>query len=47
MTIRAELLRLTEPLLAFRHGQIAKDPHRGLSLFGPYDADLNPPGWVT
>lgn len=29
-----------EPELEFRYGQRAKDPHDGLALFGPYDADL-------
>jgi hypothetical protein len=28
-----------EPLIEFRHGQKMEDPHDGLSLFGPYDAD--------
>jgi hypothetical protein len=28
-----------EPELEFRFGQRAKDPHDGLSLFGPFDAD--------
>jgi len=35
MSLRNELLVLDEPLLEFRHGQHAVDPHRGLSLFGP------------
>lgn len=47
MSLRNELLVLDEPLLEFRHGQRAVDPHRGLSLFGPYDADRNPPGRIT
>lgn len=29
-----------EPLIEFRYGQFLEDPHDGLSLFGPYDADL-------
>ena len=29
-----------EPELEFRYGQRTKDPHDGLALFGPYDADL-------
>ncbi len=29
-----------EPDLEFRFGQRVKDPHDGLGLFGPYDADL-------
>lgn len=29
-----------EPLLEFRYGQHLEDPHDGLSLFGPFDADL-------
>jgi hypothetical protein len=28
-----------EPELEFRYGQRVKDPHDGLALFGPYDAD--------
>ena len=28
-----------EPLLEFRYHQKVKDPHNGLSLFGPFDAD--------
>jgi len=31
---------LPEPLLEFRYGQKVHDPHDGLSLFGPYDADF-------
>lgn len=30
---------LSEPMLEFRYGQQLSDPHAGLSLFGPYDAD--------
>ncbi len=30
-----------EPLLEFRYGQTLEDPHDGLYLFGPYDADLS------
>ena len=34
------LIRLApEPTLEFRHGQRLVDPHAGLGLFGPYDAD--------
>jgi len=29
-----------EPLIEFRYGQALEDPHDGLSLFGPFDADL-------
>ena len=29
-----------EPMLEFRYGQQVTRPHAGLSLFGPYDADL-------
>jgi hypothetical protein len=36
----AELTQLKEPELIFRYGQRASDPRAGLSLFGPYDADL-------
>ena len=31
---------LKEPLTEFRYEQKLEDPHDGLSLFGPYDADL-------
>lgn len=31
---------LKEPLIEFHYGQKLEDPHNGLSLFGPYDADL-------
>ena len=31
---------LNEPGLEFRYNQRVADPHAGLSLFGPYDADL-------
>jgi hypothetical protein len=34
------VLVLEEPTLEFRHGQRVADPRVGLSLFGPYDADL-------
>lgn len=34
------LTLLSEPGLEFRYGQRLPDPHTGLSLFGPYDADL-------
>lgn len=30
---------LSEPILRFRYGQTMPDPHSGLELFGPYDAD--------
>lgn len=30
----------TEPPLEFRYGQAMADPHDGLAMFGPYDADL-------
>lgn len=32
-----KLLRLSEPLLLFRHGQGMEDPRDGLTLFGPLD----------
>ncbi|MGD0390039.1 MAG: hypothetical protein ABSC42_13910 [Tepidisphaeraceae bacterium] len=39
---------LGEPTLEFRHGQRLTRPNDGLSLFGPYDADLGSrPGAVT
>jgi len=31
---------LPEPKLEFRYGQALEDPHDGLSMFGPYDADM-------
>ncbi|MBI4307153.1 MAG: hypothetical protein HY678_12620 [Chloroflexi bacterium] len=31
---------LDEPRLEFRHNQDVADPHDGLSLFGPFDADM-------
>ena len=31
---------LTEPPLEFRYGQPITDPHDGLAMFGPYDADF-------
>lgn len=34
-----QLSILTEPFLVFRHGQKMQDPHDGLALFGPCDAD--------
>lgn len=34
------LQQIEEPDLEFRYGQKAKEPHQGLSLFGPFDADL-------
>ena len=34
-----EVLVLPEPALEFRYGQGLADPHQGLSLFGPFDAD--------
>jgi hypothetical protein len=46
MTSNAKVLN--EPTLEFRHGQQLTRPHDGLSLFGPYDADLGSrPGAVT
>ncbi len=32
---------MPEPELEFRYGQLSLDPHAGLALFGPYDADLS------
>jgi hypothetical protein len=44
----AELMLLEEPPLEFRYGQTLADPHSGLGLIGPYDADLpsHPQGLV-
>jgi hypothetical protein len=33
------LMIFEEPDLEFRFGQKLKDPHDGLALFGPYDAN--------
>lgn len=42
------IIVLDEPELEFRYGQRVKDPHDGLALFGPYDADLpSQPGALT
>jgi len=38
--MNTEVFYLTEPPLEFRYGQDTGDPHDGLSLFGPYDADF-------
>lgn len=35
-----QMLIFEEPRLEFRHNQSLADPHHGLALFGPYDADL-------
>lgn len=46
MTKRLSILG--EPELEFRHGQRVADPHAGLSLFGPFDADAaSRPGRVV
>jgi len=37
MTYEASMM--PEPPLEFRYGQCLADPHDGLSMFGPYDAD--------
>lgn len=37
--MNSEVFCLNEPALEFRHGQDMVEPHDGLSLFGPYDAD--------
>lgn len=34
-----EIQIFPEPLIEFRYGQKLRDPHTGLALFGPYDAD--------
>ena len=38
---------LPEPFLVFRHGQKMQDPHDGLALFGPCDADCSNPKGIT
>lgn len=35
-----QLSVLPEPRLQFRHAQAVEDPHDGLLMFGPYDADM-------
>jgi hypothetical protein len=35
--MQSRLLKLSEPLLLFRHGQAMEDPRDGLTLFGPLD----------
>ncbi|OGO08873.1 MAG: hypothetical protein A2Y61_06185 [Chloroflexi bacterium RBG_13_60_13] len=35
-----EALVLAEPHVEFRYGQAMTDPHDGLSMFGPHDADM-------
>src|SRR3972149_4587130 len=35
-----QILILPEPLLEFRYGQSVVHPRDGLSIFGPFDADL-------
>jgi hypothetical protein len=35
-----DVLVLPEPQMEFRYGQPLTDPHDGLSMFGPYDADM-------
>ena len=37
--INTKLIILSEPTLEFRYGQCTTDPHVGLGLFGPFDAD--------
>jgi hypothetical protein len=42
------IIIFNEPELEFRYGQRVKDPHDGLALFGPFDADLpSQPGSLT
>src|ERR1700674_4945733 len=44
----SQIAILPEPELEFRYGQRAVDPHAGLALFGPYDADSpGRPGQIT
>src|ERR1700722_6448099 len=39
----SKLIRVAEPLLAFRYGQTAEHPRDGLFLFGPIDDRQHPP----
>jgi hypothetical protein len=39
MATKMTISLLPEPELEFRYGQKMHDPHTGLALFGPYDAD--------
>jgi hypothetical protein len=42
------VIAFNEPELEFRYGQRVRDPHDGLALFGPFDADLpSHPGSLT
>jgi len=38
--VTKSIIAYDEPTLEFRYGQKVEDPHDGLTLFGPYDADL-------
>lgn len=40
MNTRNNLISFQEPKLEFRYGQEEEDPRMGLSIYGPYDADL-------
>lgn len=38
-----KVILFEEPKIEFRYGQQLEDPHDGLSLFGPFDSDLQGP----
>ena len=40
MSKKFSVVRIPEPGLKFRYGQILADPHDGLTLFGPQDTDF-------
>ena len=39
MRDKFNVIRIPEPGLEFRYGQILADPHDGLTIFGPHDSD--------
>jgi len=38
--LSSDIVLLEEPPIEFRYGQKLSDPHDGLAMFGPYDADF-------
>lgn len=48
LTLTNPIISFNEPELEFRYRQRVTDPHDGLALFGPFDADLpSQPGSLT
>ena len=39
---RGQLIRIEEPGLSFRHGQVAEHQRDGIFLFGPFDDRSHP-----